>query len=205
MTALDDEQCVSRGYEVGAVDYLAKPVKPRILRSKVQVFLDLYHRKQEAEQKAMEFKEQLERSAEIPTTLMHSPRDATAKPPHGSEAALFSEGVTDFESHMRLALRDRYLIRGEIGAGGMAVVFLADDLKQPRVVALKVLSGDVVGGLAGWQAILSDGDTSAQRFLREIRVSARLNHPHILPLFDSGEAGGFPFDLHPKQRTLVMI
>ncbi len=198
VTALgDDAQYVSRGYEVGAVDYLAKPVKPQILRSKVQVFLDLYHRKQEAEQKAMEFKEQLERSAEVPTTLMHPPRDDTAKPPHGSEAAPYYEGDTDVESHIRWALRDRYLIRGDIGAGGMAVVFLADDLKQPRVVALKVLSGNVVGGVAGWQVILSDGDTSAQRFLREIRVSARLNHPHILPLFDSGEAGGFPYYTMP--------
>ena len=75
------------------------------------------------------------------------------------------------------ALRDRYRFEREIGAGGMATVFLATDLKHDRPVAIKVLRG---------------GETAVdtERFHREIRVLARLRHPFILPLHDSGEAGG---------------
>jgi len=74
------------------------------------------------------------------------------------------------------ALADRYRIERELGAGGMATVYLAHDLKHDRQVAVKVLRSELARSLTG------------ERFLREIRVTARLNHPHILSLLDSGEA-----------------
>ncbi|MGD8277423.1 MAG: serine/threonine-protein kinase [Gemmatimonadota bacterium] len=83
------------------------------------------------------------------------------------------------------ALAGRYTLEQEIGRGGMAVVFRAHDLRHDRPVALKVMRDDV--------ATLIGTD----RFLREIRITARLNHPHILPLLDSGEAGGFLFYVMP--------
>jgi len=79
---------------------------------------------------------------------------------------------------LRTALADRYRIERELGAGGMATVYLAHDLKHGRDVAIKVLHPDLGAALGG------------ERFLSEIRTTARLQHPHILPLLDSGEAGG---------------
>jgi serine/threonine protein kinase len=76
------------------------------------------------------------------------------------------------------ALRDRYLIERELGRGGMATVYLAHDLKHDRRVALKVLHPELATTLG------------PERFLREIHLTARLDHPHILPVFDSGAAGG---------------
>jgi len=73
------------------------------------------------------------------------------------------------------ALSDRYRIEREIGAGGMATVYLAEDLRHRRLVALKVLLPRLVQG--------------SERFLREIQLAAGLSHPHILPLYDSGSAG----------------
>src|SRR5688572_6614721 len=75
------------------------------------------------------------------------------------------------------ALGGRYAIEREIGRGGMATVYLADDLKHRRKVALKVLKPEL-GSLLG-----------PDRFTREIQIAAGLNHPHILPLYDSGAAG----------------
>jgi len=75
------------------------------------------------------------------------------------------------------ALADRYRLDRELGAGGMATVYLARDLKHDRDVALKVLRPELAAVLGG------------ERFLREIRVTAKLNHPHILPLLDSGGTG----------------
>ena len=83
------------------------------------------------------------------------------------------------------ALADRYRIERELGAGGMATVYLARDLKHDRDVALKVLEPGLAESLG------------RERFLREIRLAARLTHPHILPLYDSGEAGGFLFFVMP--------
>jgi serine/threonine protein kinase len=83
------------------------------------------------------------------------------------------------------ALAGRYTIESEIGAGGMATVYLAHDLKHARKVALKVLRPDLVAAL------------STDRFQREIRIAAGLNHPHILPLLDSGEADGVFFYVMP--------
>ncbi|HUF13067.1 MAG TPA: protein kinase [Longimicrobiales bacterium] len=80
---------------------------------------------------------------------------------------------------------DRYRILGEIGAGGMATVYRARDLRHDRDVALKVLPSELAARLG------------TERFLAEIRVTARLHHPHILALFDSGEAEGLPFYVTP--------
>jgi serine/threonine protein kinase/tetratricopeptide (TPR) repeat protein len=83
------------------------------------------------------------------------------------------------------ALEKKYRIDREIGRGGMATVYLAEDLRHGRDVAVKVLHPDLASVLG------------TDRFLREIRLAARLNHPHILPLFDSGEADGFLYYVMP--------
>ena len=86
---------------------------------------------------------------------------------------------------LNAALQDRYRIEGELGAGGMATVYLAHDLKHDRKVALKVLKPELAAVLG------------ADRFVQEIRTTANLQHPHILPLFDSGEADGFLYYVMP--------
>ena len=83
------------------------------------------------------------------------------------------------------ALADRYRLERELGQGGMATVYLAHDLKHDRNVAIKVLRPELAAALGH------------ERFLREITTTANLRHPHILPLFDSGEAGGFLFYAMP--------
>ncbi len=83
------------------------------------------------------------------------------------------------------ALSDRYRIEGALGTGGMATVYLAEDLRHDRKVAIKVLKPDLAAVLG------------AERFVQEIKTTAALTHPHILPLFDSGEAGGFLFYVMP--------
>jgi TolB-like protein/Flp pilus assembly protein TadD/predicted RNase H-related nuclease YkuK (DUF458 family) len=83
------------------------------------------------------------------------------------------------------ALRDRYRLERELGAGGMATVYLAHDLKHDRLVALKVLSPDLAASVG------------ADRFLREIKVVARLSHTHIVPLYDSGQAGSLLYYVMP--------
>ena len=86
---------------------------------------------------------------------------------------------------MKSALAGRYMIEREIGSGGMATVHLVLDLKHGRRVALKVLRSELAATLG------------AERFLREIRITAKLNHPHILPLLDSGHADGFLYYVMP--------
>ncbi|HXG72771.1 MAG TPA: serine/threonine-protein kinase [Gemmatimonadaceae bacterium] len=86
---------------------------------------------------------------------------------------------------LRSALADCYGIERELGAGGMATVYLAHDLKHDRKVAVKVLRPELAAALG------------PDRFPREIRILARLQHPHILPLLDSGEAEGFLFYTMP--------
>jgi len=83
------------------------------------------------------------------------------------------------------ALADRYRIERELGAGGMATVYLAADIKHDRKVAIKVLRPELAAVLG------------AERFVQEIKTTAALSHPHILPLFDSGEAGGFLYYVMP--------
>jgi len=92
---------------------------------------------------------------------------------------------TDFPADLAAALVDRYELLRELGRGGMATVYLASDKKHRREVALKVL-------LPGLSAFLG-----VERFLKEIQIAARLNHPHILALHDSGEAGGFLYYVMP--------
>jgi serine/threonine protein kinase/Flp pilus assembly protein TadD len=86
---------------------------------------------------------------------------------------------------LRDALADRYAVEREVGRGGMATVFLAQDLKHDRRVALKVLHPELAASLG------------PERFLREIKVAARLNHPHIVPLHDSGQAGDLLYYVMP--------
>jgi eukaryotic-like serine/threonine-protein kinase len=93
--------------------------------------------------------------------------------------------VAELLDRLTTALADRYTIERELGAGGMATVYLAQDLKHDRKVAIKVLR-------PGLAAVIG-----AERFLSEIRTTAKLNHPHILALHDSGEADGFLFYVMP--------
>jgi len=90
------------------------------------------------------------------------------------------------------ALSDRYTIERELGAGGMVTVYLAEDLKHHRPVAIKVLHAEL-------SAILGP-----ERFLKEIELTANLQHPHILPLFDSGSADGLLYYVMPsvEEETL---
>ena len=86
------------------------------------------------------------------------------------------------------SLAERYRIERELGQGGMATVYMARDLRHDRDVAIKVLKPELTESLG------------RQRFLREIKLAASLNHPHILPLYDSGEAGGFLFFVMPVMQ-----
>ena len=86
---------------------------------------------------------------------------------------------------LREALADRYALRRELGRGGMATVFLAEDLKHRRSVAIKVLHQEL------------SVQIGPERFVREIEIAARLQHPHILPLYDSGEAAGLLYYVMP--------
>jgi serine/threonine protein kinase/tetratricopeptide (TPR) repeat protein len=86
---------------------------------------------------------------------------------------------------VRNALSSSYTVDRELGKGGMATVYLAQDVKHDRVVALKVLHAELSSTLG------------PDRFLREIKLAARLNHPHILPLFDSGASDGILFYVMP--------
>ena len=89
---------------------------------------------------------------------------------------------------LNAALFDRYRLERELGQGGMATVYLAHDVKHDRDVAIKVLRADVAQSLG------------AERFLREIRMAARLSHPHILPLFDSGQVDDTLYYVMPVVR-----
>ena len=88
-------------------------------------------------------------------------------------------------TRLGVALEGHYVLERELGRGGMATVYLARDLRHRRPVALKVLHPDV-GALLG-----------PSRFRREIETAANLRHPHILPLFDSGEADGLLYYTTP--------
>jgi tRNA A-37 threonylcarbamoyl transferase component Bud32 len=93
--------------------------------------------------------------------------------------------MPELAARLQTALSDRYRLEGEIGAGGMATVYLAQDLRHDRRVALKVLRPELAAVIG------------AERFLAEIKLTANLQHPHILPLFDSGEADSFLFYVMP--------
>src|ERR687896_1215171 len=91
----------------------------------------------------------------------------------------------DIATRLSSTLSTRYAIEREIGSGGMATVYLARDLRHNRRVALKVLHPEL-------SAVIG-----AERFLKEIELTANLQHPHILPLFDSGSADGLLFYVMP--------
>ena len=86
--------------------------------------------------------------------------------------------MTDPFAELNAALADRYIIDQELGRGGMALVYLARDIKHERFVALKTLRPEIAMALG------------RERFLREIKLAARLQHPNILPVYDSGDAAG---------------
>ncbi len=93
--------------------------------------------------------------------------------------------MADSVARLRAALADRYAIEREVGRGGMATVYLASDVKHRRTVAIKVLRPELASLLG------------PDRFVREVEIAARLNHPHILALYDSGDADGFLFYVMP--------
>lgn len=93
--------------------------------------------------------------------------------------------MTEDLARITKALADRYAIERLLGIGGMATVYLARDLKHQRDVAIKVLRPELAAAVG------------AERFLREIRITAKLNHPHILPLLDSGETQGLLYYVMP--------
>jgi serine/threonine-protein kinase len=91
----------------------------------------------------------------------------------------------DVLSRLKQALQDHYAIERELGSGGMATVYLAGDIKHDRKIAVKVLRPELAASIG------------VDRFLREIKIAANLNHPHILPVYDSGKADGFLFYVMP--------
>ena len=93
--------------------------------------------------------------------------------------------MADAPARLVAALADRYRLERQLGEGGMATVYLAHDRKHDRRVAMKVLRPELAAVIG------------AERFLVEIRTTANLQHPHILPLFDSGEADGFLYYVMP--------
>jgi serine/threonine-protein kinase len=96
--------------------------------------------------------------------------------------------MTNLLERLSEVLADRYTFERELGQGGMAVVYLARDLRHDRKVAVKVLRPEL------------GSEIGADRFLREIKLAARLTHPHILPLYDSGEAGGLLYYVMPNME-----
>ena len=93
--------------------------------------------------------------------------------------------MADLAARLSAALEGRYRVEREVGEGGMATVFLATDIRHDRRVALKVIRAEVAELLG------------PERFLREIRIAARLDHPNILALYDSGDAGGLLYYVMP--------
>src|SRR5437870_7292292 len=93
--------------------------------------------------------------------------------------------MPELQQRLQAALAGRYRIAGQVGRGGTAWVYRAEDLRHHRSVALKVLDPALAASLG------------SARFLREIEIAARLTHPHILPLHDSGEAAGLLYYVMP--------
>ena len=93
--------------------------------------------------------------------------------------------MEDFLDRLKAALAGKYEIDRELGAGGMAIVFLAYDPKHERKVAIKVMRPELAAALG------------SERFLREIKTAAKISHPNVLPVFDSGDADGFIYYVMP--------
>jgi serine/threonine protein kinase len=107
-----------------------------------------------------------------------TPWSATPSPSTLSAPGGGGRVTAEIAPELQVALADRYVLERELGRGGMATVYLARDLRHDRQVALKVLHTE-----------LAEASDAERRFLREIRTAARLEHPHILPVLDSGAAG----------------
>src|SRR5262245_46708225 len=105
--------------------------------------------------------------------------------PSSHRRRILRSPMTDARSPLTTALSDRYRIERDLGQGGMATVYLAEDLRHRRKVAVKVLRPELAATLG------------PDRFFREIEVAAQLQHPNILPLHDSGEANGFLYYVMP--------
>src|SRR3954451_24732679 len=119
---------------------------------------------------------------------MHAGAYSAARSPSSPPArhrASHAGPVTDVLGRLTSALAQRYHVTREIGAGGMATVYLAHDERHDRDVAIKVLHPELGAALG------------AERFLAEIKTTAKLQHPHILPLLDSGDADGLLFYVMP--------
>ena len=127
-------------------------------------------------------------AAEFAAPVLAAAADRAARATAGHAA-----DRSDVPATLRAALAERYAMERELGRGGMAVVYLARDVRHRRAVALKVVR-PVLAEALGPSLGRSLG---AQRFLREVAVAARLAHPHILPLFDSGEAAGLLYYVMP--------
>jgi Tol biopolymer transport system component len=130
------------------------------------------------------------RRAELERLLAELGREAPLIDAPAAERfrALFDDPAAGFPE----VLADRYRLSREIGRGGMATVYLARDLRHGRDVAVKVVSPMLASALGG------------DRFLREIEIVANLRHPHIVPLFDSGTAGGAPYYVMPFETGLSL-
>ena len=96
--------------------------------------------------------------------------------------------MSQLQERLNTGLAGRYTLERELGEGGMALVFLARDLRHDRKVALKVLRPEI------------SAEIGAERFLREIKMAAGLTHPHILPVYDSGQANGLLFYVMPNME-----
>src|SRR5688572_32375839 len=96
--------------------------------------------------------------------------------------------MSQLQERLNSGLAGRYALERELGEGGMALVFLARDLRHERRVALKVLRPEI------------SAEIGAERFLREIKLAAGLTHPHILPVYDSGDASGLLFYVMPNME-----
>src|SRR5689334_23248389 len=96
--------------------------------------------------------------------------------------------MTDLQNRLEAGLSGRYSVERQLGEGGMAVVYLARDLRHERAVAVKVLRPEI------------SAEIGAERFLREIKMAAGLTHNHILPVFDSGEADGLLYYVMPNME-----
>src|ERR1044071_421932 len=96
--------------------------------------------------------------------------------------------MSDLQTRLSSGLAGRYALERELGQGGMAVVFLALDLRHDRKVALKILRPEI------------SVEVGAERFLREIKLAAGLNHPHILPIYAAGQAAGMLFYVMPNME-----
>ena len=100
--------------------------------------------------------------------------------------------MADLKEQLKRTLGGTYTLERELGHGGMATVYLARDTRHDRSVAVKVLRPEIAQSIG------------ADRFLREIHLAAKLSHPHILPLFDSGEADGCLYYVMPNVEGLSL-